>query len=49
MVVNQKDMVSNVKGDQLDVSKQQGIGFFASITNKTVMNSNSLGSAGTVP
>lgn len=47
VVVNQKDMVSNVKGDQLDVSKQQGIGFFASITNKTVMNSNSLGSAGT--
>ena len=48
VVVNQKDMVSNVKGDQLDVSKQQGIGFFASITNKTVMNSNSLGSVGTV-
>ena len=47
VVVNQKDMVSNVKGDQLDVSKQQGIGFFASITNKTVMNSNSLGSTGT--
>ena len=47
VVVNQKDMVSNVKGDQLDVRKQQGIGFFASITNKTVMNSNSLGSAGT--
>ena len=47
VVVNQKDMVSNVKGEQLDVSKQQGIGFFASITNKTVMNSNSLGSAGT--
>lgn len=47
VVVNQQDMVSNVKGDQLDVSKQQGIGFFASITNKTVMNSNSLGSAGT--
>ena len=47
VVVNQKDMVSNVEGDQLDVSKQQGIGFFASITNKTVMNSNSLGSAGT--
>ena len=47
VVVNQKDMVSNIKGDQLDVSKQQGIGFFASITNKTVMNSNSLGSAGT--
>ena len=47
VVVNQKDMVSNVKGDQLDVSKQQGIGFFASITNKTVMNSNSLGSVGT--
>lgn len=47
VVVNQEDMVSNVKGDQLDVSKQQGIGFFASITNKTVMNSNSLGSAGT--
>ena len=44
VVVNQKDMVSNVKGDQLDVSKQQGIGFFASITNKT---SNSLGSVGT--
>lgn len=48
VVVNQKDMVSNIKGDQLDVSKQQGIGFFASITNKTVMNSSSLGSAGTV-
>ena len=47
VVVNQKDMVSNVKGDQLDVSKQQGIGFFASITNKTVMNNTSLGSAGT--
>ena len=47
VVVNQKDMVSNVKGDQLDVSKQQGIGFFASITNKTVMNSNSLVSART--
>ena len=47
VVVNQKDMVSNVKGEQLDVSKQRGIGFFASITNKTVMNSNSLGSAGT--
>ena len=47
VVVNQKDMVSNVEGDQLDVSKQQGIGFFASITNKTVMNSSSLGSAGT--
>lgn len=47
VVVNQKDMVSNVKGDQLDVSKQQGIGFFASITNKTVMNNNSLGSVGT--
>ena len=27
--------------------KQQGIGFFASITNKTVMNNKSLGSAGT--
>ena len=47
VVVNQKDMVSNVKGDQLDVSKQQGIGFFASITNKTVMNNDSLGSVGT--
>lgn len=47
VVVNQKDMVSNVKGDQLDVSKRQGIGFFASITNTTKMNNNSLGSAGT--
>lgn len=40
-------VVVNQPGKQLDVSKQQGIGFFASITNKTVMNSNSLGSAGT--
>ena len=40
-------VVVNQQGKQLDVSKQQGIGFFASITNKTVMNSNSLGSAGT--
>lgn len=40
-------VVVNQQGKQLDVSKQQGIGFFASITNKTVMNSDSLGSAGT--
>ena len=40
-------VVVNQQGKQLDVSKQRGIGFFASITNKTVMNSNSLGSAGT--
>ena len=40
-------VVVNQPGKQLDVSKQQGIGFFASITNKTVMNSNSLGSVGT--
>ena len=40
-------MVVNQQGKQLDVSKQQGIGFFASITNKTVMNNTSLGSAGT--
>ena len=40
-------VVVNQPGKQLDVSKQQGIGFFASITNKTVMNNNSLGSAGT--
>ena len=37
-------VVVNQQGKQLDVSKQQGIGFFASITNKT---SNSLGSVGT--
>lgn len=40
-------VVVNQPGKQLDVSKQQGIGFFASITNKTVMNNNSLGSVGT--
>lgn len=40
-------VVVNQQGKQLDVSKQQGIGFFASITNKTVMNNTSLGSAGT--
>lgn len=40
-------VVVNQPGKQLDVSKQQGIGFFASITNKTVMNNKSLGSAGT--
>lgn len=40
-------VVVNQPGKQLDVSKQQGIGFFASITNKTVMNNTSLGSAGT--
>lgn len=40
-------VVVNQPGKQLDVSKQQGIGFFASITNKTVMNNNSLGSART--
>ncbi len=31
-------VVVNQPGKQLDVSKQQGIGFFASITNKTAMN-----------
>lgn len=40
-------VVVNQPGKQLYVSKQQGIGFFASITNKTVMNNKSLGSAGT--
>ena len=40
-------VVVNQPGKQLDVSKQQGIGFFASITNKTVMNNSSLGSVGT--
>lgn len=40
-------VVVNQPGKQLDVSKQQGIGFFASITNKTVMNNKSLGSVGT--
>ena len=40
-------VVVNQPGKQLDVSKQQGIGFFASITNKTVMNNDSLGSVGT--
>lgn len=40
-------VVVNQPGKQLYVSKQQGIGFFASITNKTVMNNTSLGSAGT--
>lgn len=40
-------VVVNQPGKQLDVSKQQGIGFFASITNKTKMNNKSLGSAGT--
>lgn len=40
-------VVVNQQGKQLDVSKQQGIGFFASITNKTVMNNTNLGSAGT--
>lgn len=40
-------VVVNQQGKQLDVRKQQGIGFFASITNKTVMNNTSLGSAGT--
>ena len=41
VVVNQADA-------QLDVSTQQGVGFFASITSKTVLNNSSLGSAGTV-
>lgn len=45
-------VVVNQPGKQLDVSKQQGIGFFASITNKTKMNKTKmnndiLGSAGT--
>ena len=40
-------VVVNQPGKQLDVSKQRGIGFFASITNKTVMNNKSLGSVGT--
>lgn len=40
-------VVVNQPGKQLDVSKQQGIGFFVSITNKTVMNNDSLGSVGT--
>ncbi|KFI97164.1 LPXTG cell wall anchor domain protein [Bifidobacterium stellenboschense] len=47
-----KPVISHVtveqSGKRLDVSKQQGIGFFASITSRTVMNNDSLGSAGTV-
>ena len=47
-----KPLISNVTVEQndtkLDVSKQQGIGFFATISNKSAISGGSLGSAGTV-
>ncbi|RSX48974.1 LPXTG cell wall anchor domain-containing protein [Bifidobacterium callimiconis] len=47
-----RPVISNVKVEQndaeLDVSVQQGIGFFATITSKTAIVNSSLGSAGTV-
>ncbi|MBT1177533.1 LPXTG cell wall anchor domain-containing protein [Bifidobacterium callimiconis] len=47
-----RPVISNVKVEQndakLNVKEQQGIGFFATITSKTSIVNNSLGSAGTV-